>query len=260
MLGVKDLCRILFEASNEDRLAILLRLDGEAMNVTGLSRALGLTTQETSRHLHRLVEVGFVVRDQMGLFNLTSYGWLFIKQISGMMFIAKHKDYFSSHTHESLPPEFLARLGDLQGSNYMGEPTVSIYSIEGMVRRAEEYVWSINFPIPMSVFPLLRHAFDRGVSLRLMAPRDYEVHHLIKGALSREDRDAILRAEVTGLMEERFLERMSILLWISEREAALIALPKPDGNFDLLGFSSEGDISRKWCRDLFQYYWERGEQ
>jgi len=42
-------------------------------------------------------------------------------------------------------------------------------------------------------------------------------------------------------------------------EVALIALPKPDGNFDLLGFSSEGEMSRKWCRDLYQHYLERGE-
>jgi predicted transcriptional regulator len=97
VLGEKGLCRMLFEASNEDRLAILMKLDGEAMNVTGLSQALGLTTQEASRHLHRLVEV------------------------------------------------------------------------------------------------------------------------------------------------------------------ALIALPKPDGNFDLLVFSSEGEMSHKWCRDLYQHYWERGE-
>ncbi|UCH58091.1 MAG: hypothetical protein JSV18_04130 [Candidatus Bathyarchaeota archaeon] len=250
---------MLFEASNEDRLAILMRLDGEAMNVTGLSHALGLTTQEASRHLYRLVEVGLATRDQEGLFHLTSYGRLVLKQMSGMMFTTRHRDYFASHSHESLPQEFLARLGELQGSNYMGDPMVSIYRIEGIVREAEEYVWSINFPMPMSVFPILRQAFDRGVSLRLMAPKDYEVHPLIKGALSREDQDAILRAEATGLMEERFLERMDIVIWMSEREVALIALPKPDGSFDLLGFSSEEERSHKWCWDLFQHYWERGE-
>ena len=47
---MKELCRMLFEAYNDGRLAILMRLDEEAMNVTGLSQALGLTTQEASRH------------------------------------------------------------------------------------------------------------------------------------------------------------------------------------------------------------------
>ena len=50
---MENLCDLLFEVSNKDRLRILLQLDEEAMNVTRLSRELGLTTQESSRHLAR---------------------------------------------------------------------------------------------------------------------------------------------------------------------------------------------------------------
>jgi hypothetical protein len=42
--GLENLCDLLFEVSNEDRLRILLQLDEEALNVTRLSRGLGLTT------------------------------------------------------------------------------------------------------------------------------------------------------------------------------------------------------------------------
>jgi hypothetical protein len=38
---LEHLCDLLFEVSNEDRLGILYRLEEEAMNVTGLARALG---------------------------------------------------------------------------------------------------------------------------------------------------------------------------------------------------------------------------
>jgi len=124
-----------------------------------------------------------------------------------------------------------------------------------MVRGAEEYIWSINFPIPISVFPLLTEAFGRGVRVRLMAPKDYVVHPLVKGSVQDEDRDAIFRARADRLLEERFTERMDVQIWMSEKEVALVAFPKPDGSFDLLGFSSTDGSAREWCRDLFQHYW-----
>ncbi len=55
---MENLCDLLFEVSNEDRLRILLRLDEDAMNVTRLSRGLGLITQEFNRNLARLGGVG----------------------------------------------------------------------------------------------------------------------------------------------------------------------------------------------------------
>jgi len=45
---MENLCDLLFEVSNEDRLTILRKLSEESMNVTGLAKELGLTTQESS--------------------------------------------------------------------------------------------------------------------------------------------------------------------------------------------------------------------
>ena len=42
---MERLCDLLFEVSNEDRLRILIRLGEGPMNVTGLSRELGITTR-----------------------------------------------------------------------------------------------------------------------------------------------------------------------------------------------------------------------
>ncbi len=57
---------LMFEVSNEDRFSILLRLEEGALNVTGLARELGLTTQETSRHLSRLGDVSLASKDAGG--------------------------------------------------------------------------------------------------------------------------------------------------------------------------------------------------
>ena len=254
---MESLCDLFFELSNQDRVRILLQLDKEAMNVTKLSRKLDLTIQEASRHTSRLGEVGLTSRDTDGCHHLSQYGRLVLRQLPGLEFASKYRDYFSSHLHEYLPQELLSRIGELADSIYVDDAVVSMYSIEKMVRKAEEYIWSINFPIPLSVFPLLREAFERGVTCRLMAPKNYIVHPIVRGAVQKEDAQAIYHARATKLLEERFMERMDILLWMSEKEVAIVAFPKPDGNFDSLGFNSTDKRAHKWCRDLFQYHWER---
>jgi DNA-binding transcriptional ArsR family regulator len=63
---MEDLCNLLFEVSNEDRLRILLQLDKEALNATNLSKELDLTIQESSRHLSRLSRVKLIQKDVEG--------------------------------------------------------------------------------------------------------------------------------------------------------------------------------------------------
>jgi predicted transcriptional regulator len=46
---------------------------------------------------------------------------------------------------------------------------------------------------------------------------------------------------------------------MSEKEVGLLAFPKINGASDIMGFSSTDKRAHQWCRDLFDYYWERGE-
>ncbi|MDH5792482.1 MAG: DUF1724 domain-containing protein [Candidatus Bathyarchaeota archaeon] len=256
---MENLCDLLFEVSNEDRLTILRKLSEESMNVTGLAKELSLTTQESSRHLSRLSDIGLARKNPEGLYLLTPYGELILNLLPGLEFVSEHSKYFSNHSHEHLPPHLLSRMGELEENVYLDDAVVALYSIEKMVPRAEEYIWSVNFPVPLSVFPLLREAFERGVRVRMIGPKGFVVHPVVRGSLHEEDREAILRARASKLLEERFVEQMDVLLWMSEREVAVIALPKPDGAFDSLGFASTDEMTHKWCRDLFLHYWQKAE-
>ena len=100
---MENLCDLLFELSNEDRLRILHQLNKEAMNVTTLSKALGLTTQESSRHVSRLGEVGLTQKDVDGFHHISPYGKLILKQLPGLAFTSQHRDYFTTHSLEHLP-------------------------------------------------------------------------------------------------------------------------------------------------------------
>lgn len=253
------LCDLLFELSNEDRLRILYQLSKEAMNVTNLSRALGLTTQESSGHVSRLGEVGLTQKDVDGFHHLSPYGKLILKQLPALKFTSLHRDYFTTHFPERLPLEFVSRLGELVDSTHTDDIMVAFHSMETMMREAEEYIWVITDQYLMSTLPLLCKAFEREVNVKTIDPKNWVPPLKLKESIRTEDAKAIWQARTTGLIEERMLEQLDINLYMSEKEVSTLAFPTLDGKFDYLGFTSIDKQAHKWCNDLFQHYWERAE-
>ena len=126
---METLCNIFFEFSNEDRLRILYTLKGASLTVTSLSRELGLTTQETSRHLSRLTEVGLTEKDPDGPYRLTPFGVLTLNQIQGLEFTSAHKDYFREHEVDGLPQSFLLQREEDKGIGFSSLTTIRILVI-----------------------------------------------------------------------------------------------------------------------------------
>lgn len=259
---MENLCDLLFELSNVDRLRILHQLDKEAKNVTGLSRELGLTIQEASRHVSRLADVGLTEKDANGLHSLTPYGRLTLRQIQGVKFTSIHGDYFKNHSLTEIPMEFVSRLGELADSSYIDDVTVMVYNIEKILREAEEYILDINVPYFASTFPLIQEAYDRGVVGKFIHTRELTIPEVM-----REELQSVLapyiqageRARRAGIYESKLIEKCDLILYMSEKEVGILTFPMPNGKFDLLGFSSEDKLTHKWCFDIFQYYWEKAE-
>ena len=110
MVDMQSLCDLMFELSNTDRVRILLSLLQGPKNITGISKKLNTTTQETSRHITRLSDIGLVSRQPDGTYRITSYGKIVFNQVSGIEFLSEHKDYFIDHTMETLYYEFYQEL------------------------------------------------------------------------------------------------------------------------------------------------------
>lgn len=257
---MENLYDLLFELSNEDRHRILLQLDMEAMTVTRLSKTLDLSKQEVSRHVSRLSNADLTQKRTDGSYYLTHYGKLALKQLDGFDFISQYRGYFSSHSLVHLPNEIIYRIGELKGSQYINDISVTYYNIEKMIREAEEYFWVITDHYLSSVFPLYARAIERGVRVRTIEAIDWVVPPEINEGYAvqpERDRKIINSARASALLEEGLLEKLSIYLYLSEKEVAVVSFPLPDGRFDYLGFSSEDEQSHKWCKDIFKYYWKR---
>ena len=174
-MSLANLCDLFFEFSNEDRLRILRTLQNEHLTVTALSKDLDLTTQETSRHLARMNELGLTGKNPDGTHYLTGYGELSLKQIASFKFTTTHKEYFQNHDLSKLPMEFISRIGELENSRYVDDVMVIFHLIDQMIREAEEFVWRITDRYIITVVPAWNDALERGVEARLLEPENIVV-------------------------------------------------------------------------------------
>ena len=261
-MAMERLCELYFEVSNEDRLGILYGLEKEGNNVTGIAREHDLTTQECSRHLSRLLEAGLVERDPEGYYGLSQYGRSFMRLIPGQRFLAEYSEYFRTHSLDWLPTEFVSRIGELHESETTENVMVTFSNVESIFREAEVFMRIIHDQYLPSVLPLSIEALKRGVkftSLELKKKKPgRNLNPIRPDYISEEDEDYFIQAWLDGLIKPRFSETVKVFLYITEKEA-LLAFPLVDGSFDYLGFSSKDPMMREYCLDLFDYYWERGE-
>ena len=251
-----------FELSNEDRLEILRRLEGETMNVTGIARELEITTQECSRHLARLSEALLVARNPEGGYSLSQYGRLSLRLISGQSFVAEHRDYFNAHSLDVHPRELVARIGELGAGKTTGNVMVTFGIVENIIRESQEYLLFIHDQYLPSILPLGVEAMKRGITsrsveLKAKAP-GRSLNPIRPDYITLEDEEYFIQVWKEGRIKPRFTEEVHIFLYINEKEA-LISFPSAEGGFDYLGFSSDDPAFHKYCMDVFEYYFERAE-
>ena len=248
---------VLFEISNEDRYRILIELTELSRNVTQISKKLDLSLTETSRHLSRLGDIGLTKKSADGLYSLTSYSKIILRLIPAVDFITRQKDYFLDHTLAWIPQEFIGRIGELSDVKYIQDQILTVGRIEAMMREAEEYIWIIHDQYLMSGYTLGAKALRKGVKIRCIDPKSIRSTQEFCSEVSRDDREILDSALSSGLCDLGTLDPIDVFLYLSEKEVAIIGFPTLEGKFDYLGFYSREDNARKWCKDVFEYYWKK---
>jgi predicted transcriptional regulator len=258
---VEELCDLLFELSNEDRLRILFELEKENLKLSHIAKRLDFTVQETSRNLTRLSKAQLVEKTSEGSYKITSYGLQSIRMLSGYQFLSTYSDYFSRHDLSYLPTKFLTRLGELMPSQYVSQLMESFGLVEKMLAEAEEYyLYMAKEPLVSgSGIILARNALDKGVKGRGIEPIDFVPSEKIMMSVSDEVLKDLASHRLKGNVEHRFLESVDVSLFMNEKEVVYV-FPDLNGEFNFQGFTSTDPKTLEWCRELFDYYWGKGVQ
>ena len=256
----EDFYDVMFEASNEERVNIMRVLKKEETSFSELSRRLGITTQEVSRHFNRLFEAGLATRNTDGHPCLTTYGLLVHRQLDSVNFTTENREYFEDHDASGLSSKFLNRFGELKEMNYIDDIMVSIHNSVRILQEAEEYVLDINLPYIASGFTHIKEAYERGVKGFFMRGADLKVPPEMQNIRNEVFPDGYLQSiRREGVLQDRFIE-LDLILYMNEKEVALLSFPTLNGNYDYRGFTSSDPMALEWCRDLFYYYWDRAQE
>ena len=256
---MEALCDLLFELSNEDRLSILYQLQSGPKKLSNMSKTLDLQPQAVSRNLTRLVEIGLIRRNEASDYELTPYGASSLTQLEPFSFLSENKEYMSTHWTDRLPLEFQARLGDLKNCEQVDETLDMLSNMERVFEEAEEWYKYIT-PSRIASHASLKFAIqqlDRGVTIQALEPLDYALTEKSIARIPKEDIRAMLDHQVKGNLEYRYLDEVNLKIYMSEKEVAILSLPKTDGEVDMMGFISSDPRFHQWCSDLFDHYWER---
>jgi predicted transcriptional regulator len=255
---MEPLCDLLFELSNEDRLSILRVLEKGPMNLSAIAKKLDFTAQGTSRNASRLVHTSLITRNPEGEYLLTTWGRTALRLLDSYKFLSRQKGYFLSHNTDEIPLPFQYRFGELVNHDEVTEILDVVANIERELREAEEYEWYITpgrIVSPSNLDGVI-DALDRGVKIRIIEPTGYAPSEKILKEASHDKLAAIEKHWKAGNAEARYLNRVGVRLYMTEKEVAIFALPRSDGVVDTVGFHSKDPGFIAWCEDLYDYYWK----
>jgi predicted transcriptional regulator len=249
---LESLQNLLFELAGADRLEILFELRNCPLRLSYLSKRLDFTVQETSRNVSRLAESKLVVKEADGNFRLTPYGEETLKLLDGFDFLSKHSDYFATHMLSILPKEFSYNLASLKGSQLVDDVMVAFSNVEGMIQKAEEYIWILSNQVLVSTLSYIQEALKRGVEFKLILPKMVAPP---KDAHERMLSPIFLQAIKAGTFEIRFLKKIDVQICLSEKEVAALCFLNTEGKMDYHGFRATDELSLKWTEALYSHYW-----
>jgi predicted transcriptional regulator len=251
-----NLYKLLFELSNEDRLNILLELKKTPMKLSRISQMLTFTVPEAARNISRLTEANLIVKDSDGQFHLTPFGEGALLLLPSFEFLSRNEKYFMTHSVSKLPPQFLAEIVALKESKFISEIATTLFNAEKMMREAQEYIWVFVDQILASSLSIIIEAINRGVEFRKLMPRNAQIAPEI---LALANDPFFTKATSAKKLESRYLEKIDIAIFLSEKEVAALCFPNQEGIFDFLSFKSSNKSSHRWAKDLFSYYWSQSK-
>jgi predicted transcriptional regulator len=224
-------------------MTILSNLSREPLKLSHLAQRQDMTVTETSRHLQRLSDAELITKDSEGLYGVTPYGRLILSLLPSLGFVSGNRAYFLEHDTSVLPPEFVARFGELSSFTF-GEDTISnlVHHMK-ILEESEEFCWTAANQFHLGSPALVPESLRRGVDLRTILPSEVVPPPGFKPA------EGVQRRTVPGF---------NLVVIVSDKEAVL-GLPYLSGKMDHAQYFSRDPAFLKWCKDLFLYYWERGK-
>jgi len=236
---------LMFELSHPGRLEALRLLSLKPHRLTDLSKALGLTSAEISRHLGRLARAQIIVKDGEGRYSLTPFGNIILQELSNLRFATKYNQYFSTHDFKVIPEE-MRWLSAITNSELV-EGTLEIMSlVEDLTKNAKKYVYILSEQPMRAMIELNAQKAKKGINFKFIYPKGSDVPKQYRRKKGIE-------------IEVRFIDEVRLSMKLNENTSGIV-LPNLDGKIDYeYALIKRTTPFQKWAELLFDYFWQKGE-
>jgi predicted transcriptional regulator len=242
------------ELASETRFSIMASLHKKPAKLSSLSRDLDITVQDVYRNLNRLMHEGLVRRSD-GVFYLTEYGTVVMKQIDDFLVMKKYREFFTDHNLAGVVPDkFLQRIGALQNCKTVSSATAVFQSLKKMQSSATSslrVIVSQAWPEEGEIF--IDRAKNHGVKISALVGYNSIFPKNVIEYIFPKIEELISK----GLFERRMVERANVSVFIADNREAALAFPNTKGEVDMTTlFIGEDPMFCEWCSDYFDYMWK----
>lgn len=246
------------DLANPVRLEILKILQTTSSTQSKLSSMLDMTIQGLQRHIGILLKSGLIRKDADGNLLLSSVGIAALEQIPTFLFLSKYQKYFQGHDFSGIPKKLVQRLGDLYECEFIDDVMETWQRAKEINENCEEDLIAVTFMQPIEFFDIAKIKLEKGVRFKLGFP---ENRFVAKGYSQKRAEMRWDDAIKNGQVEEFFVKNIPVTVVISEKEAQLLFANTKTGQIDgSSAFYSKDKDFRRWCLDLFNYYYHEVER
>ena len=250
------------QLANSHRLQIMFSLHAKNGKMSTISKEMKARMQVVKRNLDNLLNEGLAERDSHGVFSLTTFGSMIVRQIPSMDFLSRNKEYFSNHNFGEIPEKFIHRIGELNQSKFVKGYVTVIECIKEMYKQSEEYIYGMLPEVSLElVEAVISKIRTRRIKFNYILPEKAIVPKVCSELVKDSSYIELLHQ---GLINGRMVKKISAAVIVTDKQAAIM-FPHDDGDTDIRTMFYNGNISsdngrfHEWCVDFFKHNWENSE-
>ena len=239
--------------SNSARLEILNYLNEQELTIANLAKKMKTTIQANHKHLDKLMNTSLISKTIEGTIQITTIGRLVLKQIPLYSFLARNREYFMDHDLKGIPESLINRMGELDNSKFISNPMQAFQEVKIFVENSKKFIFGMSTMVPIEFFEVAQEKISKDVEIKMVLPQKMDN---VKGFSQKRKEIGWISTLRNKQAEERYVEDLPITITITETTAHLLFPNQKTGLIDGKStFISEDPLFRKWCLDLFEYYW-----
>jgi predicted transcriptional regulator len=246
------------DLANPVRLEILKILQTTPSTQSKLSSILDMTIQGLQRHIGLLLKSGLIRKDADGNLLLSSVGIAALEQIPTFSFLSKYQHYFQDHGFLGIPKRLVQQLGDLYDCEFIDDVMKTWQRGKEITENCEESFVVVSSMPPIEFFDIAKGQIKKGVKFKICLPKNMMV---AKGYYQKRAESGWNDAIKNGQAEEFVVKNIPIMTLVTEKEALVLFSNIKTGQMDGTAmFCSKNKDFRRWCLDLFNYYYHEVER